>query len=265
MPEKNAMGTITMLETQGLTIAFGGLLAVNDVDLTIHEGEILGMIGPNGAGKTTFFNLVTGFLNPTGGKVIFQRRDITGFSPSRIAALGICRTFQITSVFPALTVWQNLLTGTYCWTRNQLCGTFFRTKAYYKQRVEMEREIENILDFLDIEDRRDTFARNLSYGDQRRLEIGIALASRRQLLLLDEPAAGMNPEETQTLMEVIQKIQKKGITVFLIEHHMQLVMGICDRIVVLNNGRKIGEGKPSEISRDPQVIEAYLGSEEEYA
>lgn len=254
-----------MLETKGLTISFGGLLAVNQVDLRISPGEILGMIGPNGAGKTTFFNLVTGFLNPTAGQVLFQGKEITGLPPSRIAGLGICRTFQITSVFPGLTVQENLLTGTYCWTQTRFMETLLHTRGYFQQRRETDRQAEEILEFLSLKDRRDVLARNLSYGDQRRLEIGIALASRREFLLLDEPAAGMNPEETQTLMQVIQQIRKRGMTIFLIEHHMQLVMGICDRVVVLNYGRKIAEGTPLEISRNPQVIEAYLGKEEDFA
>lgn len=223
------------------------------------------MIGPNGAGKTTFFNLVTGFLNPTAGQILFKGKDITGLPPSRIATLGICRTFQITSVFPGLTVWENLLTGTHCWTQTRFIDTLFHTRAYSRQRQETERQAEEILEFLGLTDQREVLARNLSYGDQRRLEIGIALASRREFLLLDEPAAGMNPEETQTLSQVIQRIRHKGITVFLIEHHMQLVMGICDRVAVLNYGKKIAEGIPLEISRNPQVIEAYLGKEEDFA
>jgi branched-chain amino acid transport system ATP-binding protein len=254
-----------MLKTKELTVAFGGLLAVNQVDLSVSPGEILGMIGPNGAGKTTFFNLLTGFLTPTSGRILFKGKDIAGLPPSRIASLGLCRTFQITSIFPGLTVWENLLTGTYCWTQTRFLDTILRSRGWAEQRREMEKQAGEILEFLRIEEQKDTRARNLSYGDQRRLEIGIALASRREFLLLDEPAAGMNPEETQTLSEVIRQIRGKGITIFLIEHHMQLVMGICDRIVVLNYGSKIAEGTPLEISRNPQVIEAYLGKEEDLA
>jgi branched-chain amino acid transport system ATP-binding protein len=254
-----------MLETRGLTVAFGGLLAVNGVDLSISQGEILGMIGPNGAGKTTFFNLLTGFLKPTSGRILFDGRDIGGLHPSKINRLGICRTFQITSLFPGLTLRENLLTGMHCWTRNLLWGTLFRTPSYFQQRREMEKKAEEVLDFLGLSEERETLASNLSYGDQRRLEIGIALASQRGFLLLDEPAAGMNPEETQTLSRDIRQIRNKGITVFLIEHHMQLVMDICDRIAVLSYGKKIAEGKPLEISQNPQVIEAYLGKEEDLA
>ena len=223
------------------------------------------MIGPNGAGKTTFFNLLTGFLTPTSGRILLRGKDIAGLPPSRIASLGLCRTFQITSVFPGLTVWENLLTGTHCWTRTRFLETLLRSRGWAEQHGEMEKQAGEILEFLRMEGQKETRARNLSYGDQRRLEIGIALASRREFLLLDEPAAGMNPEETQSLGRDIQQIRKRGITVLLIEHHMQLVMDICDRIAVLNYGKKIAEGTPLEISQNPEVIEAYLGKEDDLA
>jgi branched-chain amino acid transport system ATP-binding protein len=250
----------TLLQTTDLTVRFGGLAAVNGVDLSIHRGEILGLIGPNGAGKTTFFNLLTGFLAPTAGRIVFEGQDIGGWAPSKIAASGICRTFQVTSIFPALTVWENVRTGTYTWTRHRLLGGHSGA-AHARTDAAVDEEVGSILEFMGLSAHRGVEARNLSYGDQRRLGIAIALAARSRLLLLDEPAAGMNPEETRGLMSVITRIRDRGVTVFLIEHHMQLVMGLCDRVVVLSQGKKLVEGPPAEVSRNAQVIEAYLGQE----
>jgi branched-chain amino acid transport system ATP-binding protein len=237
---------------------------VNGVNLRVHRGEILGLIGPNGAGKTTLFNLLTGFLKPSSGKIHFEGEEITGWAPSKIAAVGICRTFQLTSVFPALSVWENVRTATYVWTRHRLLGGIRERKAPVKDSV-IEEETNRILAFNGLDASRDALARNLSYGDQRRLGIAIALAARGRVLLLDEPAAGMNPEEKRGLMQTINDIRSQGVTVVLIEHHMKLVMGVCDRVVVLAQGAVIAEGAPADISRNPQVIEAYLGQEVEIA
>jgi branched-chain amino acid transport system ATP-binding protein len=237
---------------------------VNGVNLQVRRGEILGVIGPNGAGKTTLFNLLTGFLTPTSGRIAFEGIDIAGWPPSKIAGIGICRTFQITSVFPALTVWENVRTATYSWTRHRLLDDLLGRTARAGERT-VEDEVTRIVEFTGLAAQRAVLARNLSYGDQRRLGIAIALAARSRLLLLDEPAAGMNPEETRGLMQCIGEIRDSGVTVVLIEHHMRLVMGLCDRVVVLGQGKVLAEGTPAEISMNPAVIEAYLGQEVELA
>jgi branched-chain amino acid transport system ATP-binding protein len=240
---------------------FGGVTALSDVDFSISPGEIVGLIGPNGAGKTTLFNIITGFSKPSNGQVLYEGRMISDLAPYEIASLGIIRTYQKTSIFPALTVAQNIAIGHHRENRHGIWSVLFRTQGHRTERREIETRIKEILDFLAMDWAKGYSAQNLSYGDQRKLEIAIALSARPKLLLLDEPAAGLNPEETNGLMEVIKKIQKKGITILVVEHHMKLVMGICERIVVLNYGKKIAEGTPIQIQNHEEVIKVYLGEE----
>ncbi len=247
------------LETKDLSIAFGGLMAVGGVDLQIYRGEIVSLIGPNGAGKTTFLNLLTGFLNPLKGSINYKGQEMAGLPPSAIAGAGILRTFQNTSLFFNLTVFQNILTGCHCKMKSGFLGSIFKTPSFRKEeRMVAEKSLE-MLKTLEMEKQKNLLARNLPFGDQRKLGIGIALAGQPELLLLDEPAAGMNPDESRRLMELIQKLRRFGITVLLVEHDMKVVMGISDRIIVLNYGKKIAEGTPVEISRNEDVIRVYLG------
>ncbi|MCL4514522.1 MAG: ABC transporter ATP-binding protein [Firmicutes bacterium] len=244
----------TLLSTTDLTAQFGGLTAVDRVNLTVEEGSVTGLIGPNGAGKTTAFNMISGFLTPTSGSVNFAGREITGHAPHRLAKLGMSRTFQHTSIFANLTVRENILVGMHL----KIDQPFFRTLTGRIKPVD-EDAVREILNLLELADRAKIQAGSLPYGDQRKLEIAIALAVGPRLLLLDEPAAGMNPEEAMRLVGVIRMIQKRDITVLLVEHNMRLVMGVCDRIHVLEHGRKIAEGTPAEIAANPRVIEVYLG------
>ena len=248
-----------LLRVEHLTVKFGGLTAVNDVDFSIFPGEIVSLIGPNGAGKTTTFNAVTGFLSPTGGSIRFSGEEMIHFKPHRIAEKGITRTFQITSLFPGLSVRENIRTGHHIQERETLWDALLNTRR--KRRVEEETlgRTAEILKFIGLEEKQEAVAGSLPYGDQRILEIGIALAASPKLLLLDEPSAGLNDTETQGMKDLIQKIREKSITIFLVEHDMKLVMGISDRIVVLNFGKKIATGGPEEIKNNPEVIRAYLG------
>jgi len=256
-----------LLETEALTRAYGGVVAVNKVDFSVEQGLITGLIGPNGAGKTTLFNNMTGLDNPTSGKVFFNNKDITGYPAHKICRMGIARTFQNIRLFKDLSVVENVMIGRHFKTgKSETKGRFVNAlKSYvYLKREEQEiyEKADSWLDFFEMGPFKNELARNLPYGKQRELEIARALATEPRLLFLDEPAAGMNPQETEHLMSIIRKVRDLGITVVLIEHDMKLVMNICDTITVLNYGQKLAEGTPREIKHNPSVIEAYLGKEE---
>jgi len=249
-----------ILELVGVTKRFGGLLAVNDVTFSVQKGAIISMIGPNGAGKTTAFNMVTGIYTPSGGDVRFNGQSIVGLPPHRIAKLGITRTFQNIRLFAYVTAVDNVMVGEHCKMRQNVFQSMFTTPGARREERAVENRAMDMLRGLGLERYADTYARNLPYGLQRRLEIARALASGPELLLLDEPAAGLNPQEKVELMGVIAQLREKGLTIFLIEHDMRVVMGISDRIVVLDHGEVIAEGLPVEVRNNARVIEAYLGT-----
>lgn len=250
-----------LLEARKLTKRFGGVIAVHELDLAIERGEIVGLIGPNGAGKTTLFNVLSGFLSPTRGNVLFDGLDITGWKPHRIAGKGLVRTFQQNLLIPEMTVLQNIMLACHLSSRVNLLGVLLNMRSTRNNEEASLQDANEILGLLELRQVSDELAKNLPHGHQRMLGIGVALAARPRLLMLDEPATGLNAIEMSRQMAIIRQVRDRGTTVLLVEHHMQAVMNTCERIIVLDFGRKIAEGTPNEIAINERVIEAYLGAE----
>lgn len=253
---------MTLLETQGLSKHFGGLAAVDNLDLRVEEGEIVGLIGPNGAGKTTCFNLLSGFFPPTHGTISFQGENITGLKPHHIVQRGLVRTFQLTTLFQEISVLENVLLGLHTHSRRRLRQALLSRHAFPREEIA---QAHSVLTFTGLARHAEQLAKNLPHGHQRILGIAMALAAQPRLLLLDEPVTGMNLEESNRVMSLVKTIRDRGTTILLVEHNMKAVMGTCERVVVLNFGQKLTEGTPVEVRDNPEVIEAYLGAGVDHA
>ena len=249
------------LEINNLTMAFGGIIAIDNIDMRVEEGEIRGLIGPNGAGKTTFFNACSGRYPVTSGEILFRGHKISGLKPHEIARMGLVRTFQHVTLFKSFSVLKNVMAGNYLHAQHSYLGSLLRTRKTLRAEADSERRAREILDFVGLGGIADKTASSLPHGHQKALGIAVALAAEPHLLLLDEPCAGMNNDESRQMINLVRRIRDTGVSVMLIEHDMKVVMGLCDKITVLNFGTVIAEGSPAEVREHPEVREAYLGSQ----